>query len=67
MVQATKEILICFINNQVADDDALSTNEIKRLIAASQGRKSGIWNIPKNLILLSARIGDVLHLPLNSE
>lgn len=52
---------------QVADDEALSTNEIIRLIAVAQKRKSRIWNIPRKLILLSARIGDVLHLPLNSE
>jgi nucleoside-diphosphate-sugar epimerase len=52
---------------QIADDEALSTNELIRLIAAAQNRKSRIWNISKNLILLSARIGDVLHLPLNSE
>jgi len=52
---------------QVADDEALSTNEIIRLIASAQNRKSRIWNIPRKLISLSARIGDVLHLPLNSE
>jgi nucleoside-diphosphate-sugar epimerase len=52
---------------QVADDEAISTNELIRLIAAAQKRKSRIWNIPRKLILLSARIGDVLHLPLNSE
>ena len=52
---------------QVADDEAISTNEIIRLIAASQNKKSRIWNISKKLILLSARIGDTLHLPLNSE
>jgi len=38
-----------------------------RLIAAAQNRKSRIWNIPKNLISFTASIGDILHLPLNSE
>src|SRR5665647_2805235 len=52
---------------QVADDEALWTNEIIRLIAAAQKRKSRIWNISRKLILLSARLGNVLHLPLNSE
>lgn len=52
---------------QVADDEALSTNELIQIIAAAQNRKSRIWNISKKLISLSARIGDVLHLPLNSE
>ena len=52
---------------QVADDEALSTNEIIRLIASAQKWKSRIWNIPLKLISLSARLGDVMHLPLNSE
>ena len=52
---------------QVADDEALSTNEIIRLIAASQGRKPSILNISKKMISFGARVGDVLHLPLNSE
>ena len=42
-------------------------NIIIRIIATSQNRKSRIWNISKKMISLSARIGDVLHLPLNSE
>ena len=52
---------------KVADDEALSTNELIRLIALAQKRKPRIWNISKKMISLSARIGDVLHLPLNSE
>ena len=52
---------------QVADDEALSTNELIRLIASAQKRKSRIWNISKKLIGFIARVGDVLHLPLNSE
>jgi nucleoside-diphosphate-sugar epimerase len=52
---------------QMADDEPLSTNEIIRLIAKSQGRKSRIWNISKKMISLLAKIGDIFHLPLNSE
>lgn len=52
---------------QIADDETLSTNEIIRLIAASQGKKSGIWNISKKMISLLAKTGDIFHLPLNSE
>jgi hypothetical protein len=48
-------------------DEALSTNEIIRLIASAQNRKSKKWNISKKLISLSAKVGDVLHIPLNSE
>jgi nucleoside-diphosphate-sugar epimerase len=52
---------------QVADDEALSTNELIRLIAAAQNRKSKIWNISKKMISILARTGDIIHLPLNSE
>ena len=67
MVRETKEILIYFTNYQVADDEALSTNEIIRLMAVSQGRKSSIWNISKKMISLLAKTGDIFHLPLTSE
>ena len=52
---------------QVADDEALSTNELIRLIASSQKRKAKIWNVPYQLVKFSAKTGDYLHLPLNSE
>lgn len=52
---------------QIADDESLSTNELIRLIAAAQKRKPRIFKIPKKLIYFLAKIGDYLHLPLNSE
>jgi nucleoside-diphosphate-sugar epimerase len=51
----------------VADDEPLSTNELIGLIAQSQNRKPKVWKISKSLIEMAARIGDKLHLPLNSE
>lgn len=51
----------------LADDEALSTNELIGLIAESQNRKARIWNCNQALIKTLARIGDVLKLPLNSE
>lgn len=51
----------------VADDDALSTNELIKLIAQSQNRKPKIWKISKSLIERIAVIGNKLHLPFNSE
>lgn len=51
----------------VADDEALSTNELIRLIAVAQNRPSKIWNLPKKLVGFMAKLGDQLHLPLNSE
>ena len=51
----------------VADDEPLSTNELIGLIAQSQNRKPKVWKISRSLIEKAARIGDKLHLPLNSE
>jgi nucleoside-diphosphate-sugar epimerase len=51
----------------VADDEALSTNELIKIMAGSQNKKARIWNIPANLIETIARLGGYVHLPLNSE
>lgn len=51
----------------VADDEALSTNELIKLMALSQNRKVKIWNIPVKLIKIVAQFGDFFHLPLNTE
>ncbi len=51
----------------VADDAALSTNELITLISKSQNKLPKTLAIPKKIIFLLARIGDILHLPLNSE
>ncbi|MFV8346801.1 NAD-dependent epimerase/dehydratase family protein [Flavobacterium sp. ZB4P13] len=52
---------------QVADDKPLSTNELIRLLEVSLNKKSSIWSIPVSWIRGVAKLGDVLHLPLNSE
>lgn len=52
---------------QVADDEPLSTSELIRLIATAQSRKPRIYNLPSLLINFLAKIGNYLHLPLNSE
>ena len=51
----------------VADDKPLSTNELMALISKSQNKLPKTLAIPKKLISLLAKIGDILHLPLNSE
>lgn len=50
----------------MADDEALSTNELIDVICSAMGKKAHIWRISKGLIKSVSRIGDVLHLPLNS-
>ena len=52
---------------QVADDEALSTNELVTLIAETIGKKPKLWHIPQHLIRVLATVGDVFHFPLNSE
>lgn len=50
----------------MADDDALSTNELIEVMCSAMGNKSKIVSISKGLIKFMARTGDLLHLPLNS-
>jgi nucleoside-diphosphate-sugar epimerase len=51
----------------VADDEALSTNDLISLLALSQNRKQKIWILPKGLINVLAKLGDLLQLPLTTE
>jgi nucleoside-diphosphate-sugar epimerase len=51
----------------VADDAALSTNEVISILAESQNRKPKIWQISKGLIQAAAKIGNLIKLPLNEE
>ena len=51
----------------VCDDESLSTSDIAQLINQSLGKSNRIWNIPKAVIIVLARIGDLIHLPLNSD
>jgi len=51
----------------VCDDETVSTNELIELISASFGKKSRIWRFNKKAIEFAAKVGTVLHLPLNTE
>lgn len=51
----------------IADDTPISTNRIIELMAQAQGRTAKLWRIPKGLMRFGAKVGDVLHLPLNTE
>lgn len=52
---------------QVADDKPISTNELIQLLGISLDKKCRILNISQNVICSIAKLGDHLHLPLNSE
>lgn len=51
----------------MADDEALSTNELIEVMCEVMGRKARIWKINRNLMEAVATIGTWLHLPLNRE
>jgi nucleoside-diphosphate-sugar epimerase len=51
----------------VADDESLSTNQLIELIAQVRKQQPKIWSLPSGFIRSVARLGDTLHLPLNSE
>ena len=51
----------------MADDEALSTNEVIEVIGNVLGRRIPVWNVPRRLVSGAARVGGWLHLPLNPE
>ena len=51
----------------IADDEPVSTNRLIELIAEACGRRARLWRLPKGLMRLAARLGDVLRLPLDTE
>ena len=51
----------------MADDEALSTNELIQIICEAMGRKAVIWHLPQGAMKGIARLGSCLHLPLNAE
>ena len=51
----------------MADDDAISTNELIEIICGALCKKAHIWHINKSFMESCARLGTALHLPLNIE
>lgn len=49
----------------MGDDEALSTNELIKVMCDAMGKKAHIWRIPKGLMNFTAKVGGFLHLPLN--
>jgi nucleoside-diphosphate-sugar epimerase len=71
---------VCFVIQQIlereeipsgvynlADDEALSTNELIQIIADTTCKKSKILSVPKKIIYAIASLGDIFRLPLNTE
>lgn len=51
----------------MADDETVSTNELIQLICDSLGKKVHVWRISRSFITGCAKIGSLLHLPLNTD
>ena len=51
----------------MADDEALSTNELIREMCEVMGKKAHIWRMNKGLMKECAGLGTLLRLPLNLE
>lgn len=51
----------------INDDEAVSTNELIEIICEALGKQAQIWCIPRGLMEGVAKLGGVLHLPLNPE
>ena len=61
----TKEVESGIYN--MGDDEALSTNELIKVICDTLGKKARIWRIPKGFMTGCAKVGGWLHLPLNPD
>lgn len=61
----TKDVSTGIYN--MGDDEALSTNELIEEICKSLGKKAHIWKLPKGMMNGVAKVGGLLHLPLNPE
>lgn len=51
----------------IADAEWLSTNKLIQVISEGVGCKARLWYFPKSMIKFLAKLGDVFHLPLNTE
>lgn len=51
----------------VADDETLSTNQVICLLSEALNKKNRLLFIPKKIIVFISKIGDIIHLPLNTE
>ena len=51
----------------VADDEALSTNNLIKVICETMRKKPKIWKVNRSFMKFIAQIGSFLHLPLNTD
>lgn len=51
----------------ICDDETVSTLELIALMGECMNHKQKMLRVPKGIVRFGAKIGDVLHLPLNTE
>lgn len=51
----------------VADDEAISTNELIKIIGQAIHKKARLVPVPKFVIAMLAKLGDLMNLPLTTE
>lgn len=51
----------------IADDETLSTNELILLMSKIMNKRAKIWNLSPKIISFLAKIGTIIHFPLNNE
>lgn len=51
----------------ISDDEALSTNDVIRLIAIASNKRPILWKISSRFIRVLAKFGDILKMPLTTE
>ena len=51
----------------IADDEALSTNELIEVMCKAMGKKAHIWKLNRSFMTACAKVGTFLHLPLSAE
>jgi nucleoside-diphosphate-sugar epimerase len=51
----------------IGDDEALSTNELIEVICEAMRKKLHIWKLNRSFMKGCAKVGTVLHLPLNTK
>lgn len=52
---------------QIADDEPLSTNDLIKIIAKACNKKPRLLKVPKPMMSILAKTGDLFKLPLNSQ
>jgi len=51
----------------LADDEAIATADVIKVMGDAIGKKSHVWKLPTVLLRNIAKMGDLFRLPLNSE